>query len=338
MKALCSPRFGTRERFITAVFVFASALCPVAGWSQSSSVERLDPALDRIIAADAKLQQLPDTPGLGTREGPVWIRKGGYLVYSDRSGGPNAGSGRAESANLNKWDPATGKVSVLLENSQSDGVALDRQGRILLAVNFGDGKVVRIEKDGKRTVLASEYNGKLLIAPNDLVYKSDGALYFSDPTHYPPRADDVPSFYLLRNDKLTLLSPTPAAHITSPNGLAFSTDEKHLYVTDNPKIVVFDVLPDDTIANGRLFIDMNNGAPLSSFFPDGLKVDSKGNVYCTGPGGIWINSPQGKHLGTILEPHRPANLAFGGPDGKTLFITSRPGLFQIQLKVAGIVP
>jgi gluconolactonase len=338
MNDLCLSEIKKKRSLRTAALVFVSMLSPVAGWPQSNSVQRFDPALDTIASSDARLEQLPDTPGLGTREGPVWLRKGGYLVYSDRSGGPNAGSGRAESANLNKWDPRTGQVSVLVENSQSDGVALDRLGRIVLAVNIRDGKIVRIEKDGKRTVLASHYNGKPLIAPNDLVYKSDGALYFSDSGHFPRLPTDVPSLYLLKNGKLTVLSPTPAAHIESPNGLAFSLDEKHLYVTDNPKIVVFDVLPDDTISNGRLFIDLNDGVPLSSFFPDGLKVDSKGNVYCTGPGGVWITSPEGKHLGTILEPHRPANLAFGGPDGKTLFITSRPGLFQIQLKVAGIVP
>jgi gluconolactonase len=102
--------------------------------------------------------------------------------------------------------------------------------------------------------------------------------------------------------------------------------------------MVFDVLPDDTIANGRLFIDLNNGVRLPAYFPDGIKVDTRGNVYCTGPGGIWIISPEGKHLGTIWETHRPANLAFGGQDGKTLFITSRPGLFRIPLKVAGPMP
>jgi gluconolactonase len=320
------------------MFVVAAALGPAAAWSEGDAVQRLDPGLDGIIAANAQLQVLPDTPGSGTREGPVWIRKGGYLVYSDRSGGVEAGTGRAEGANLNKWDPVTGKVSVLLANSQSDGVAVDARGRIVLAVNFGEGKIVRVEPGGQRTVLASRYAGNPLIAPNDLVYKSDGALYFSDPSHYPPRPDDVPSFYLLKNGTLKLLSPTPAARIGAPNGLAFSPDEKHLYVTDNPRILVYDVLPDDTIANGRVFIDMNDGKPLTAFFPDGLKVDSKGNVYNTGPGGIWISSPEGKHLGTILEPHHPANLAFGGRDGKTLFITSRPGLFQIQLKVAGIVP
>src|SRR5262249_29441578 len=109
-------------------------------------------------------------------------------------------------------------------------------------------------------------------------------------------------------------------------------------LTDNPKIMRFDVLKDGTVANGKLFIDLNNGVPLNEFFPDGIKVDLQGNVYCTAPGGIWIMSPDGKHIGTILEPHHPANLAFGGPDGKTLFITSRPGLYRLQLKASGMRP
>ena len=298
---------------------------------------RLDPALDSIVAPGAKLEPLADTPGLGTREGPVWVRKGGYLIYCDRSGGVTPSSNVALSANIVKWDPRDGKSSVLLENTQCDGLTLDRQGRIVIAVNIGPGKIVRVEKDGKSTVLASEYNGKPISAPNELIYKSNGALYFSDPPAQ-GNTSQTPSIYLLKGGKLTLLSPTSSTHIVSPNGLRLSPDEKHLYATDNPKIMFFDVLPDDTIANGRLFIDLNNGVRLPAYFPDGIKVDTRGNVYCTGPGGIWIISPDGKHLGTIWETHRPANLAFGGPDGKTLYITSRPGLFRIPLKVAGIIP
>jgi gluconolactonase len=325
-----------RTLLVICLYLSGIAMAGVVSAAQEqSSIVRLDPGLDSIVSPDAKLEKLADTPGLGTREGPVWVRQGGYLVYSDRSGGPEAASGHALSANLNKWDEADGKASVLLEHSGSDGVALDRQDRIVLAVNFSPGRIVRLEKNGQRTVLADSYNGKPLNAPNDLVYKSDGALYFSDPGAFPPNGRDIPSFYLLKGAELRLLSPTSKAHIASPNGLAFSPDERHLYVTDNPKLIRFDVLPDDTIANGQLFIDMNDGVPLTSFFPDGLKVDQKGNVYSTGPGGIWIISPRGNHLGTILEPHRPANLGFGGSDGKTLYITSRPGLYRIRLKIPG---
>jgi gluconolactonase len=317
------------KKLTTTVLLLSMTVVTVAQTQEQGTVVRLDSALDNIVAPDAKLEQLADTPGLGTREGPVWVSRGGYLVYSDRSGGITAASSRATSANLVKWDPRDGKVSVLLPQSNSDGATLDRKGRIVLAVNIGSGRVERIEKNGERTVLASQYNGKPLGGPNDLVYKSDGALYFSD------LAQSARGLYLLKKDQLKLLSPTPAANIATPNGLAFSPDERYLYLTDNPKIMRFEVLPDDTIADGRLFIDMNDSVPLKVFFPDGMKVDQKGNVYCTGPGGVWIISPEGKHLGTILEPHHPANLTFGDADGKTLFITSRPGLYRIRLKVPG---
>jgi gluconolactonase len=328
----------TRKASISILCLAASVLTAQA--QQETSVQQLDPTLDKIIAPGTKLEQLADTPGLGTREGPVWVRKGGYLLYSDRSGGLNAGKGRAESADLVKWDPRDGKTTVVLQNSQSDGVTLDPQGRVVLAVNFGHGRIERVEQDGNRTVLASEYDGRPLYGPNDLVYRSDGTLYFSAPVRFPKDEfpDDFAGLYLLRGNKIALLSPTPAARITNPNGLAFSPDEKFLYLTDNPKLMKFEVQKDGTIANGQVFVDMNNGVPLSAFFPDGVKVDKKGNVYATGPGGIWIMSPAGKHIGTIVEPHRPANLAFGGPDGKTLFITSRPGLYRIQLLVEGIRP
>jgi gluconolactonase len=329
---------GMRNAALVILSLTAIVL-PIEAQSQDA-VQRLDPALDNIIAAGTKLERLADTPGMGTREGPVWVREGGYLLYSDRSGGANAGKGHAESADLVKWDPRDGKTTVLLANSQSDGVTLDPGGRVVIAVNIGQGRIERVERDGRRTVLASQYGGRSLFAPNDLVYKSDGALYFSDPAGYPraEHPDDIPGLYLLKAGQLTLLSPTPAANIVSPNGLAFAPDEKHLYLTDNPKLMKFEVLRDGTLANGQVFIDMNNGTPLASYFPDGMKVDELGNVYATGPGGIWIMSPVGKHIGTILEPHRPANLAFGGQDGKALFITSRPGLFRIQLRVRGIRP
>lgn len=323
----------------TVVLCLAAVVAPAYA-QRENSVQRIDPSLDRIVAPGAKLEQLADTPGSGTREGPVWVRKGGYLLYSDRSGELNAGKGGGASADLVKWDPRDGKVTVFLQNSRSDGVTLDPQGRVVMAVNFGEGRIERVERGGGRTVLASQYQGRPLNAPNDLVYRSDGSLYFSDRARSPREKypDDILGLYLLKGSKLVLLSPTPAARIASPNGLAFSPDEKHLYLTDNPQLLRFEVLPDGTIANGQLFVDMNNGEPLAAFFPDGVKVDKRGNVYCTGPGGIWIMSPEGKHIGTILEPHHPANLAFGGVDGKTLFITSRPGLYRIQLQVEGIRP
>ncbi len=321
----------TAKTLLIIFFSITAALLVVAHAQPSSSVIRLDPALDSIVPPDAKVEKLADNPGPGTREGPLWIRKSGYLLYSDMN-----------AKVIDKWDPGNGKVSTFLENTDSNGLTLDRQGRIVFAA---DGQIVRVEKNGQRTVLASQYQGKPLVVPNDLVYKSDGALYFTDPNRGgSPR---TPYIYLLKGGELKLFTED----MILPNGLAFSPDEKYLYVADTMRmnILRFDVQPDDSIANGQLFFDENadkmhpypgNGVP------DGMKVDQKGNVYCTGPAGIWIISPEGKHLGTILVPDAekperilgPSNLAFGGRDGKTLFITGRPGLYRIRLKIPGIRP
>jgi gluconolactonase len=312
-------------------FSITAALFAVAHAQMRSSIIRLDPALDSIVPPDAKVEKLADNPGPGTREGPLWIHKSGYLLYSDMN-----------AKVINKWDPLNGKVSTFLENTDSNGLTLDRQARIVFAA---DGQIVRVEKNGQRTVLASQYQGKPLVVPNDLIYKSDGALYFTDPN----RGGSVrtPYIYLLRSGELKLLTED----MILPNGLAFSPDEKYLYVADTMRmnILRFDVHPDDSITNGQLFFDENADRmhPYPDVgVPDGMKVDQRGNVYCTGPAGIWIISPEGKHLGTILVPdpenpgriRGPSNLAFGGSDGKTMFITSRPGLYRIRLKIPGIRP
>ncbi len=316
----------------------------------ANEVVRLDPALDQIISTDTKVEKLAD--GFGFVEGPVWVRSGGYLLFSDIPANV-----------IDKWTP-DGKVSVFLKpsgftgsdpsdvgsqnnNGQaqvtllgSNGVTLDREGRIVFCTH-GDRNVVRIEKDGKRAVLADRLEGKRLNSPNDLVFKSDGALYFTDPTAGLRKRDDDPKkelpfngVYLLKNGKLQVLDKTYA----TPNGIAFAPGEKYLYVNDTTRklIMRYEVQPDDTIANGKVFIDMS--ADKAAGVPDGMKVDQKGNVYCTGPGGFWIMSPEGKHLGTVKTPELPANMAFGDGDAKTLYLTARTGLYRIRLKVAGLRP
>jgi gluconolactonase len=297
-----------------------------------AQIERFDPALDRIVSRDAVAEKLADTPAAGTREGPVWMSKDNLLIYSDI---PNKA--------INKWNASDGTVSLFLRDTESDGVTLDRAGRI---VWVSPGQVVRLEKNGRRTVLANKYEGKRLNAPNDLVYKKDGTLYFTDPGEYLMSPDntkilshDIPTVYSLKDGKLRLLT----TDILRVNGIAFAPAEKYLYINSSftMQIFRFDVQPDDTIAHRQLFVDMNADKKHpypSTGFPDGMKVDQEGNVYCTGPEGIWIISPQGKHLGTILNLNHPANLTFGGPDGKTLYITSRPGLYRIRLKISGIRP
>ena len=325
----------------------------VTGRSQSqSSVVKLDPALDDIVSADAKVEKIADGITIGT--GPVWVHNGsgGYLLFSDLTANV-----------IDKWTP-DGKLSIFLKPSGftgsdpseagglpnngltkgptigSNGLTLDRQGRIVFCAH-GDRDVVRLEKNGKRTVLADRYEGKRLNSPNDLVYKSDGSLYFTDPTgglrlrdKDPKRELSFNGVYLLKSGKLQLLS---AQDITDPNGLAFSPDEKYLYLNDTRKKIImrFDVQPDDTIANGKLFIDMSGDKAVGG--PDGMKVDKNGNVYCTGPGGLWIMSPEGKHLGTILTA-RLTEHTFGDADGKTLYLTGITELFRIRVKIEGIRP
>ena len=311
---------------------------------------RLNPAIDEIIAPDAKLEKLAS--GFGFVEGPVWVRKGGYLLFSDIPANV-----------INKWNPLDGKISTFLPYSGftgtddsvgmqfsnghttvtllgSNAVTVDPQGRIVYCAH-GDHYVVRLEADGKRTVLASSYDGKRLNSPNDLVFKSDGALYFTDPPAGLRDLDKDPKkelpyngVYLFKDGKLQLLVKDMAL----PNGLAFTPDEKYLYVNDSIKktIMRYDVLPDDTLANGKVIIDMTpDKAPGG---PDGMKVDSKGNIYCSGPGGYWIMSPEGRHLGTILTPEMPVNMAFGDADGKSLYMTAFTGLYRIRLKVPGPIP
>jgi gluconolactonase len=323
-----------------------------AAAQNTSAVVTLDPAFKEIASPGAKVEKVAGN--FGFTEGPVWVRKGGFLIFSDIPANV-----------INKWDPAGGKVSVFLEktgftgsdptdvggeqtNAQgapiyligSNGVTLDPQGRVTFNA-MGDRQVVRVEADGRRTVLASRFEGKRLNSTNDLVYKRNGSLYFTDPPSGLRRRNDDPKkelpfngVFLLKGGTLHLLSKD----LANPNGLALSPDEKVLYVNSSAdrKIYRFDVQADDTVTNARLLVDMS--AEKLPGVPDGMKVDEKGNLYSTGAGGIWVISPQGKHLGTLVFPEQPANLAFGDADGKTLYVTARSGLYRIRLNVAGVRP
>ena len=329
----------------------AMALAGISVEAQDYSfVARLNPGLDDIVPIDAKVEKLADH--FGFLEGPVWVRKGGYLLFSDIPANV-----------IYKWSPDEGKASIFLPYSGftgtddsvagmqlnngkgmvtllgSNAVTVDPQGRIVYCAH-GDRQIVRLEANGTRTVLAREFEGKRLNSPNDLVYKSDGSLYFTDPPAGLRNAADDPKkelpftgIYLLKGDKLQL-----AAKDLRPNGLAFTPDEKYIYLVDGTggkkTIVRYAVNPDNTFGAGGLFMDMTSDKAPGG--PDGMKVDQKGNLYSTGPGGVWIMSPDGKHLGTILTAELPANLAFGDADYKTLYLTARTGLYRIRLKIAGI--
>lgn len=336
------------KKFLMLIFVVAISFNLVSAQAPNgSAIERLDPALDRIVSANAKLELLK-ADYYGNAEGPVWVRQGqsGYLIFTDISANT-----------IYKWTP-DGKISVFLErtgyNSEdtsklqtagyvgswngryypvafgSNGNTLDTEGRLLWCAQ-GDRQVVRLEKDGKtRTVLADHFEGKRLNRPNDLVVKSDGWVYFTDPhSNNPGAANELPSsVYRVKDGKIELLDKD-----VQPNGIVFTPDEKHLYVGGG-KIWRYDVQPDGTIANRR---EIN---PVGC---DGMKVDMKENIYCaTGAShGVRILTPEGKHLGTILTPQDgigPTNLAFGDPDGKTLYITIKRTLARIRLNAVGFRP
>jgi len=303
---------------------------------------RLDPEMDKIVASDAKIEKLAGN--FGFTEGPVWVpAEGGYLLFSDI---PNNV--------IRKWTPS-GQVTVFLEKSGyegevpadarnlgSNGLTLDLEGRLIIC-EHGNRRVTRLEADGKRTVLADRYENKRLNSPNDIVRKSDGSLYFTDPPYGLAKQDEDPAkelnfngIYRLQDGKLTLLY----RELTRPNGLAFSPDEKYLYVANSdPKRKIwmrFEVTRTGTLQSPEVFYDAT--AMFQEGLPDGMKVDREGRLYCTGPGGILIFSPSGRLLGRIELPEIPANLAFGDQDGKTLYITARTGLYRVRLNVEGIRP
>jgi gluconolactonase len=339
--------------FLTALGGLLLALLPLDAAAQGTqTVSRLDPALDAIVARDAKVERV--ATGFGFTEGPVWVRKGGFLIFSDIPANV-----------IHRVNPADGTVSVFLDKTGftgadasdvggeqtnakgerifligSNGVTVDPQGRVAFNA-MGDRQVVRVEPDGRRTVLASRFEGKRLNSTNDLVFKRNGSLYFTDPPSGLRRRNEDPKkelpfngVFLLKDGKLQLLT----RDLVNPNGIALSPDEKVLYVNSSAdrKIFRFDVRPDDTIADGRLIVDMS--AEKAPGVPDGMKVDERGNLYSTGAGGIWVMSPEGKHLGTLVFPEQPANLAFGDADGRTLYVTARSSVYRIRLNVPGVRP
>ena len=304
----------------------------------ATEVIRNDPALDAIVPPSAVIEKLAG--GFLFTEGPLWVPRtpmaDGYLLFSD----PNANA-------IYRWSP-DGQVSVFRTKSGytgvdvgeyaqpgSNGLALDREGRLTID-EHGNRRVTRLEKSGALTVLADRYRGRRLNSPNDLVYRSDGALYFTDPPFGLPRAFDDPrkelpfsGVYCLIGGELALV----AAELAGPNGLAFSPDERYLYVGNwDParKVVMrYEVQPDGSLRNGVEFFDMT-GAPGEDAV-DGIKVDRRGNLFVSGPGGLWILSPDGRHLGTLRGPEHPHNLAWGDDDGRTLYLTAQTGLYRIRL-------
>ena len=326
-------------------------------------VVRNDPRMDEIIGPNPKVFKVAE--GFKFTEGPIWVNKdGGYLLFSD----PNSntiyryapeGEGRLEVFKT----PGGYSGADIAEYGQpgSNGLTLDPEGRLTIN-QHGNHRVVRVENDGTEKVLAESYQDKRLNSPNDLVYRSDGTLFFTDPPFGFPKAfiDQrkelaFSGVYSIYRGKLQLVSKD----FTGPNGIALSPDERYLYVGNWPRGIVgqsprkedepvseigekhkaimrYEVQADGTLKNGTLFFDFTNAPGEDGL--DGIKVDQKGNLYVSAPGGLWVISPEGKHLGTIITPRHPHNFHWGDADGKTLYLCARNALYRMRLNIAGVRP
>lgn len=307
-------------------------------------IERLDPALDRLLAPDAPIETIAQ--GYTWTEGPVWIKEGGYLLFSDIP--DNA---------IHRWKEGEGARLYLRPSGYtgteprggetgSNGLILDRSGRLVMC-QHGDRRMAAMDApldqpQPRFVTLADRYDGKRFNSPNDAVFHSNGDLYFTDPAYgmekqWEDPKREIPFAGVYRRGKdgtVTLLT----REMTRPNGLAFSPDERRLYVAQSDETAaiwrVFDVRPDGTIGGGRVLFDATSMVKSRKGLPDGLKIDVDGNLFATGPGGVLILSPEGKHLGTILTGQATSNCAFGD-DGRTLYLTADDYVMRVRLKTKG---
>jgi len=315
-------------------------------------VDHLDPAIDQIVPKDARLERV--ATGFKWVEGPIWLN--GSLYFAE-----------IPSDSIRKWTPGDDEPSMFITPSGyeghtpyggpepgSNGMTADVHGRLTVA-GHAQRDVYRLEaltSTGQITILADGYHGKKLNSPNDLVYRSDGSLYFTDPPYGlrtqsdkdPEKQQNVNGVYRIpgalsqqagtkpNSSQLQLL----VSDLTRPNGIVFSPDEKYLYVNNSePKKIWmrYRVQPDGSLVDAKLFYDATSDQRPGS--PDGMKVDAKGNVYSTGPGGVWIFTPEGKPLGIILMSEKSANVAWGGADRRTLYITASSSVYRIHLNIQG---
>ncbi len=325
---------------VTAFASLSSAQPQPAQALQTIEIIRLDPKFDKLVPPNVIVERI--VSGRRWVEGPVWNRKEGYLLFSD-----------IPANSVIKWQPGKG-TSVFLKPSGytgktpfegrepgSNGLAFDPAGRLVLA-EHGDRRIGRLENNGQKTTLVDRFQGKRINSPNDVVFRSNGDLYFTDPPFGLPKSFDDPRketpfqgvYKYSKDGKLALLT----RDIKAPNGIAFSPDEKKLYISNadplNAVWMAFDVKPDGTIENGRVLFNATAWAKTKPGVPDGMKVDREGNIFGAGPGGIHVISPGSKHLGSIETGVPTGNLAWG-EDGSTLFITSNSNVFRLRLTTRG---
>ena len=290
---------------------------------RSFALEPLSPKFWDIVDHQAKLETV--ATGFGFTEGPMWDAAG-FLYVSD------------ETVNKIFRVYPNGKKEEVIALGDPDGNTFDRQHRLIDCASVLRA-IIALTADGKYKILADHYDGKKLNSPNDVIVGPDGALYFTDPTldlvagekqEIPfqgvYRLDDAGNVRLLTQD------------LTQPNGLAFSPDGKHFYIDDSEKrnIRAYDVVSDGTLSNGRIFGEEPGGK--HDGVPDGIKVDKSGNLFVTGPKGIWVWDAFGNHLGTIAMPEQPANLTWGDKDYRTLYITATTSVYRLEMKTQGFVP
>ena len=303
--------------------------------NNAGTVDRIDPRVDALVPIGAIIQKLAS--GFAFTEGPVWDQRNNQLYFSD-----------LRSNAIHTWNDEAGLGTYLQPVFEGDaghpsvgsnGLNMDSQGRLLL-MEHGNRVVSRIESDGSRTVLVDQYRGMRLNSPNDSAWHSNGWLYFTDPPYGLAQQENDPARELEYNG-IYRLSPEGEIQLlesdqTRPNGIAFSPDQQTLYVanSDGAEKVwyAYDVMNDGTISNPRIFYDVNDQDTDGA--ADGMKVDVSGNIFATGPGGVWIFSSEGDHLGTIRPEEVPANVAWGD-DGSTLYMTARTGLYRIRLNTRG---
>jgi gluconolactonase len=322
--------------------------------TSAPAVTLLRPDAANLIDPAARIERLAG--GFGFTEGPVWVPKGGYFLFSDIPGNViwKLVPGRAATvyrSNIAFDGPDLWRVGGMNDNAfppddprfeqfamiGPNGLALDLQGRVILC-SFAGRSIVRIEHDGRRTVIADRYKGQRFNGTNDLVVKRDGAIYFSDTFGgLRKRANDarkeipVNAVYRWQDGRLTQV----VKDMPSVNGLAFSPDEKTLYVNSGVDNYInrYEVRDDGSLSSGYRLLSIT-GDPATGV-SDGMKVDAAGNIYVTGPGGIWIVTPDAEHIATIRFPEKPINLAFGGTDGRTLFVTAHTAVYSLRVRVGG---
>lgn len=320
---------SVRLRALVAAGAFLLVLFPAHLQPQrkqrKAELQALSPSFWKLIDSKSELTKVAS--GFGFTEGPVWDESG-YLWVSD------------ETLNkIFKVDVRSGDKKAVIGLGDPDGSTYDKEHRILDCASVLRA-IIRLSPDGTSyTIVADHFDGKRLNSPNDVVLGPDGAIYFTDPTSDLPKGQkqELPFKGVFRIAKDGQLRPL-IKDLKEPNGLAFSPDGKLLYVDDSTElnIWVYDFLPDGNVANGRVF-GVETANPKEGV-PDGMKVDQAGNLYVVGPRGIWVWSPSGEHLGTIVMPEQPANLTWGDAGYSTLYITAETSVYKIQTKVHGFVP